>query len=109
MSFSGEMFFSRPRAVIASRISRDMDWLLGLDEVGTGDVVVRDGDHAGVGGDRHLVVRGSHELAGERPPALVLVAGAHAGAPADEAAEVVGLGERPLDPGRRDREAVVLA
>ena len=36
-----------------------------LDEVGTVDVGVRDRDHAGVGGDRHLGVGGADELAGE--------------------------------------------
>src|SRR3954447_15236174 len=66
MSCSGEMPFSRARAVMASRISRDMVLrLLGLDEVGSGDGVVRDGDHAGAGGDRHLRLGSSHELAGE--------------------------------------------
>ena len=48
---------------MASRISRDMRLL--LDEVGTVDVVVRDRDDAGVGGDRHLGVGGPDELAGE--------------------------------------------
>src|SRR4051794_14021395 len=99
MSFSGEMPFSRANAVMASRISRDMVLLLlGLDEVGSGDGVVRDGDDAGAGGDRHLRLGSSHELAGERLVAIVLVAGANASAPTDEAPEVLRLAERTLGP-----------
>ena len=50
------------------------------------------------------------QLAGEAAAAVGLrAAGAHARAPADEAAEVLGLGERALGPGRGDLERVALA
>ena len=55
-------------------------------------------DVAGVGGDRDGVVGRPEELAGERAPAVVITARAHARAAADVAPEVLGLGERPLDP-----------
>src|SRR3954451_2767693 len=100
------MPFSRPRTVIASRISRDM-WLL-LDEVGTLDLGVRDGDDAAVGGDRDLLVRGADELAGEGSVAVDGVAGAHAGMAAEEAAEGLGLGQRPLGPRRGALQGVAL-
>src|SRR4051794_15890908 len=109
MSFSGEMPFSRARAVMASRISRDMVLLLlGLDEVGSRDGVVRDRDDAGAGGDRHLRLGSSHELAGERLVAVVLLARAHASSPTDEPPEVLRLAEGPLRTGRGDGEAVLL-
>ena len=90
------MPFSAARPLMASRISRDMratprrGWNGGCRR--TGSV-----DDAGVGGDRHLVVRRADQLAGERPAAVVALARAHARAAAEEAAEVVGLGQRALD------------
>src|SRR3954462_11948587 len=111
MSFSSEMPLSCARARTASTISWDM-WRSVLHEVGTVDLGVRDGDHPGVGGDGDLGVRGAHQLAREAPATVVVgMAGAdsHAGAPAEEAAEVLGLGERALGPGRGDLERVVLA
>ena len=45
----------------------------------------------------------------KRAPAVVVAARAHARAPADEAAEVLGLGQRALGPGRGDLERVALA
>src|SRR4051794_24272156 len=110
MSFSGAMPFSRASAVIASRISRDIRVrLLGLDEVGSEDGVVRDGGDAAACGDRHLRVRRADELAGERLVTVELLARTHAGAAPDERAEVRRLGERPLRAGRRDGQRVVLA
>src|ERR1700712_851439 len=89
MSFSGEMPFSAARAVMASRMSRDMRLLLlGLDEVGSGDGVVREGDDARACSDRHLRLGGAHELAGERLVAVVLLASANASAPTNEPPEV---------------------
>src|SRR3954454_18932745 len=109
MSFSGEMPFSRARAVMASRISRDMVLvLLGLDEVGSGDGVVRDGDDAGCGSDRHLRIGSSHELAGERLVAVELLARADAGTTTDEPPEVVRLARRALGAGGRHGEPVLL-
>src|SRR5918993_4458549 len=105
-SFSGEMPFSRASAVMASRISRDIELL--LHEVRSCDVAVRDGDDAGVGGDRHRVVRGADQLARERAVAVVVVARPYARAPAEEPAEVVGLGEWALRSRRGDLERVRL-
>jgi hypothetical protein len=73
------------------------------------DVGVRDGDHAGGGGDRHLLVRRADELAREALVAVARLAGPDAGAAAEEAAEVRGLGERTPAAGRRDLERVALA
>src|SRR5215210_2465807 len=76
------------------------------------DLGVGDGDHAGVRGDGDLGVRGAHELAGEAPAAVVIGVGGtypDAGAAAEVAAEVLGLGERALRPRRRDLERVLLA
>src|ERR1051325_3103104 len=109
MSFSGEMPFSRASAVMASRMSRDMRLLLlGLDEVGSGDVAVRDRDHAGAGRDRDLRLGSSHELAGERLVAVVLLARAPAGPGTDEPPEVIRLAERPLGARRGDGQPVLL-
>src|SRR4051794_23379270 len=80
--------------------------------MGTVDLGVRNGDHPGVGGDGDLGVRGAHELAGEAPAAVVVrVGGAypHARPAADEAAEVLRLGERALGPWGGDFERVALA
>ena len=52
---------------------------------------------------------GAEQLAGERLPPVVVAARAHARAPADEAAEVLGLGQRTLGAGRGDLERVALA
>ena len=69
-------------------------------EVGTLDVVVGDGHHAAVGGEGDRRVGRPDELAGEAAAAVVAaVASAHAGAAAEEATEVVGLGERALGAG----------
>ena len=73
------------------------------------DVGVRDRDDAGVGGDRHLVVGGADELAGERRVAVVRARACARGAAAEEAAEVVGLGQRALGARRGDLERVALA
>src|SRR4051794_7012077 len=109
MSFSGEMPFSRARAVMASRISRDMVLLLlGLDEVGSRDGVVRDRDDAGAGGDRHLRLRGADELAGERLVPVVLFTRAHARPAPDEAPEVLGLAQWTLWARRGHGQAVLL-
>src|SRR3954447_2553422 len=106
-SLSGEMFFSRASAPIASRISRDMRLL--LDEVGAGDVAVGDGDDPGGGGDRDLGLRRADELARERAMTVARVARAHARTASEVPAEVVGLGQRPRAAGTGDLERVVLA
>src|ERR1700690_3080793 len=86
-------------------------------------VRVGDRDDAPVGGERDLILGGAHQLAGEaahgpgppRPLAVELrrawtrVTRAHAGAVSNEATEVRGLGQRPLDAGRGDLERVALA
>ena len=61
---------------------------LSWDEVGPGDVRVRDRDDAVVGGDRDLLLGRADELAGERRVAVACVPRAHAGATAEEAVEV---------------------
>src|SRR5687767_8386707 len=98
MSFSSEMPFSRPSARTASTISCDMRSV--SQKVGSGDVGVADRHHPGVGRDGDAVVAGLEQLPGERAVAFVLAARAHAGAPAEEAAEVLGLRERALRAGR---------
>src|SRR5919199_173886 len=103
---SGAMRFSTASAFMASTISRDMAVLL-LDEVGSADVGVRDGDDAVVGGDRHLRVGGADELAGERRVAVTRLARANAGAAAEEAPEVVRLGQRALAARRGNLERLV--
>src|SRR3954471_9831308 len=108
MSFSSEMPLSCARARMASTISWDM-WRSFLNEVGTMDLGVRDGDHPGVGGDGDLVVRRAEQLAGEAAAPVVLAARAHARGAADEAAEVLGLDQRALRAGRGDLECVLLA
>src|SRR3954451_21355974 len=92
MSFSAEMPFSRASACMASRISRDMCVLL-LDEVRTVDVGVRNRDDPAVGGDRHGVGAGAHQLTGERLMSIALLARPDAGAAAEKAAVVIGFGQ----------------
>src|SRR3954447_24222316 len=104
MSFSSEMPFSLPSVRTASTISCDMGSV--SQKVGTVDVGVRDRHHAGVGGHRDAVVGRAEQLAGERVPAVVLAARAHARATADEAPEVLGLGQRTLNAGRGDLERI---
>ena len=70
------------------------------------DVVVRDRDDPGVGGDRDVPVARADELTGEAALPVARLARAHARAPADEAAEVVGLAQRALDARRGDLERV---
>jgi len=65
-------------------------------EVGTLDLGVRDGDHPVVGRENQFRFGRPDKLTRERAAPLVRIAGAHAGALAEEAAEVVGLGERTL-------------
>src|SRR3954453_7813279 len=102
------MPFSTASAFMASTISRDMSVLL-LDEVGSADVGVRDGDHAVLGCDRHLRVGGADELAGEGHVAIARVAETDAGAAAEEAPEMVRLGQRALAARRGHLERVALA
>src|SRR5918999_703806 len=101
------MPFSRASMRTASTISCDI--ALVPQEVRTVDVGVGDGDHARVCRDGDLVLGRAQQLAGEVAPAVVVAARADARAPADVAAEVLGLGQRPLDAGRGDLERVVLA
>src|SRR6476659_4051366 len=108
MRRSGAIPFSTASAFMASRISRDMSVLL-LDEVGSADVGVRDGDDPVVGGDGDLRVVGADELAGEGRVAVAGVAGANPGAAAEEAAVVRRLGQRALAARRGDLERVGLA
>ena len=61
-----------------------------------------------VGGDRHLLVRGADQLAREVLVAVAPIAGANAGAAAEEAAEMCGLRERALDAGRGHLEDIAL-
>src|ERR687896_1258284 len=98
MSFSSEMPFSRASALTASTISCDM--ALVSHQVRSLDVGVGDRHHAGIGSDRDRVVRRAEQLAREAGAPVVAAARADAGAPADEAAEVVGLRQRTLGPGR---------
>src|SRR4051794_34787237 len=106
MSFSSAMPFSRPRVLTASTISADMFSV--SHEVRTMDVGVGDRDDAGVGGDGDRIIGGVQQFAGEGLAALVCTAGADLRAAADVAAEVLGLGERALDPRRGDLQRVLL-
>src|SRR5687768_15521733 len=101
------MPFSRASMRTASTISCDI--ALVPQQVRTMDVGVGDGHYAGVGGDGDLVVRRAQELAGEGAAAVVVATRAHTRTPADEAAEVLRLGQRPLDARRGDLERVLLA
>src|SRR6185312_5609954 len=119
ISFSGSMPFSRASACIASRISRDIAGFLLLDQVGTANLRVRDRDHAAVRGERHLILGSPHQLsceAAHRARRTVRrtvdgprMAHAHTRAPADEAPEVRGLGQRTVAAGRGDLQRVTLA
>src|SRR3954451_19162724 len=101
------MPFSRACAPIASRISRLMRLL--LDQVGTVYVGVGDLHDPAVGGQDDLALARADELAGEAAVPVVRLARAHLRAAADVAAEVIGLGERPLATGRGDLQAMALA
>src|SRR5688572_14395694 len=101
------MPFSRPSVLTASTISADMDSV--SHEVRTTDVGVGDRDDAGVRGHGDRVVGRVQELADEAAAAIVVAARANARAPADVAAEVLGLAERALDAGARNLERVLLA
>ena len=70
------------------------------------DVGVGDRDDAGVGGHGDLVFGGVEQLARERAAAVVVAARTDTRAPADVAAEVLGLGERALGPRRGDLQRV---
>src|SRR3954452_1179563 len=102
------MPFSTARACMASRISRLMGWLL-LDEVGSVDVAVGDLHDPGVGGQGDVRVARADELAREAAMPLDGVAGADPRATTEEAAVVIGLGQRTLDAGRGDLQRVALA
>src|SRR3954447_9283856 len=105
-SFSAEIPFSLARARVASRISLDTELL--PYEVGTLDVVVRDGHDAAGIGDGDLRVGGADELSREALATVDRLARPDARAMTEEAAEVLRLGERALDARRRDLEGVVL-
>src|SRR5437588_9224140 len=95
MSRSDEMFFSAARPRTASTISRDMA-LVSRDQVGAGDVLVGDRDHPVARGNRHVALRGPHELASDTLVVIARLAQPHACA-ATEKARVVGrLGQRPV-------------
>src|SRR5215216_5627775 len=64
-------------------------WSLALQQVASLDVGVRDRNDATVGGDRHGILGGADELPREALVPAVLLAGTHACAPSDVAAEVV--------------------
>src|SRR3954463_3260303 len=97
------MPFSRSSTCTASTISLDIR--SALQQVAAIDLGVRDRDDPGVGGDGDLGVARADQLAGEGLAPTVLVAGAHAGAAPDVAAEMVRLGERALGPRRGDLES----
>ena len=122
ISRSAEIPFSRSRTCTASTISRDIALppstagpkascraahhgsLSVRQEVAAVDVDVGDRHDPGVGGHRDLLIGGAHQLAGERGVPVTRLARANPGAAADEATEVVGLGERAArDPARRPR------
>src|SRR5579863_4041079 len=109
ISFSGSIPFSRASACIASRISRDMCLL--LHQMGSPDRRVGDGDDALGKAERDLLWARADQLAGQcvSPRERGAGLGSHAGATPDEAAEMLGLGQRALRTGRADLEAVLLA
>src|SRR3954463_10512459 len=105
MRRSEEIPFSRSRTRTASKISLLMR--SALQQVASVDVRVRDRHDPVVGRHRYLAVARAHELACESPAPVVVLAGAHARLPADEAAKVLRLCERTLRPRRGDLERVV--
>jgi len=82
--------------------------LLRLDEVGSGDGVVRNGDDARARGDRHLRLGSSHELAGERLVAVVLFTRSHSRTSTDEPPEVLRLAEGTFRARRGHGQSVLL-
>src|ERR1700685_3271575 len=110
------MPFSRASACIASRISLDIGPLL-LDQIRAANLRVGNRHETFLGGERDLGVGSADELAGvattTRGGGGAQVGGhaarATAGAATDEAAEVVGLGQRTLQAGRGDLQRVALA
>src|SRR3954469_18984935 len=100
---SAEMPFSRSSTWTASTISLDIR--SALQQVAAVDLGVGDRDDPGVGGDGYLGIAGADQLAGEGLAATVLVARADACATADEAPEVIRLGERALGSRRGNLQA----
>ena len=70
---------------------------------------VGDRDDAGLGGDGDFLIGGVEELAREGAASVMVSPRAYAGAPADVAAEVLGLRERALRAGRGHLQCVPLA
>src|SRR3954470_23390071 len=93
---SDEIPFSRSRTRTASKISLLMR--SALQQVASVDVRVRDRHDPVVGRHRDLAVARAYELPCESRTPVVLLARAHACLLADEAAEVVRLGEGTLRP-----------
>src|SRR3954447_4343460 len=100
MSLSAEIPFSRSSTPTASTISLDIcllptPWARRLfQQVAAIDLRVRDRHDAIARGHGDLFVRGSDQLTGEAPVPIAGLARAHAGPTTQEAAVVVGLGQR---------------
>src|ERR1700754_4916809 len=102
------MFFSAARPRTASTISLDMTSVSRY-EVGAGDLLVGNRDHALLRRDRYIAVRCADQLAGQPPVSVPRPPQAHARVPAQEARVVLRLGERTVLAGGRDLERVAFA
>src|SRR5581483_1125949 len=86
------MFFSAARPRTASTISLDMTSVSRY-EVGAGDLLVGDRDHALLRGDRHIVVRCTNQLAGHASMSVPGLPQANARVPAQITRVVLRLGQ----------------
>src|SRR5581483_11521680 len=103
------MFFSAARPRTASTISLDMTSVSRY-EVGAGDLLVGDRDHALLRGDRHIVVRCANQLAGQASMSVPGLPQANARVPAQITRVVLRLGQGAVLPrgGHLERVAVAV-
>src|ERR1700746_1794951 len=97
------MFFSAARPRTASTISLDITSVSRY-EVGAGDLLVGNRDHAFLRGDRHIRVRRADQLAGQALVSVPRLPQAHACVPAEEPRVVLRLGQGAVLPGGRALE-----
>src|SRR5438270_13470503 len=103
------MFFSAARPRTASTISLDMTSVSRY-EVGAGDLLVGNRDHALLGGDRHIPLRCADQLARQALVSLPRLPQAHARASAEEPRVVLRLGQRTVlaGGGHLERETIAI-
>src|SRR5581483_3653841 len=102
------MFFSAARPRTASTISLDMTSVSRY-EVGAGDLLVGDRDHALLRGDRHIVVRCADQLAGHAPVSVPRIPQADARVSAQITRVVLRLGQGAVLSGGGHLERVTVA